>query len=267
MAAHSSENPPSCEQATFERATHVSLEAPGERTRSIRRIAVELTHETLRSEAIEGNWNWEFSDDADRRVRQELGTPDQDLGQSVLRQQQPSSPPERHQSPPNQGLPLDLDQFFKSNDGNLPPSPPKSPETDDEIRSSHKFYFGREEEDDDGAVCDDVEVCEPWTEDQLSSTAATRNQEAQRMRSSSSATDTTASERELRRHFGALYRIHDNVRRAGIPWDGRAASPADTMTDDFDVEDITDRMLASCDLVVASHADATNRENGNRGPD
>ena len=87
------------------------------------------------------------------------------------------------------------------------------------------------------------------------------------MRSSSSVTDTTASERELRRHFGASCRIHDNVRSTGIPWDRRAASPADTMADDLDVEDITDRMIASCDLMVASHVDATNRENENRGPD
>jgi len=288
MAAHSSGDPPTYEQATFERAMHESLEAPGVRTRSLRRIAVELVHETLRSDAIEGSW--EFSEDADQRIRQEFGNPDQDLGKSALCQQQSNIDDEtKFERDHVRGLVPDTYQEIRPNVFERRTPLTASPISASEMLLPHGEIvpIPRRDLDED----DDVEVYEPWTNAQLSSIDAIRDQEIQRlhssssvadtsapserephrpfealqrMHSSSSETDTSAAEQELRRHFGALHRVYDQVQSTGIPWDGRPVSPTDPMTDDFDVE-ITDRMVTSCDLMAALHEDETNRVN--RGPE
>jgi hypothetical protein len=69
-------------------------------------------------------------------------------------------------------------------------------------------------------------------------------------------TDTTAAERELRRYFGNLNRIHDEVQRTGMPWDlddpdNRRSSPTDPITDTGEVENITYQMV-SCHMRTSS---------------
>ena len=69
-------------------------------------------------------------------------------------------------------------------------------------------------------------------------------------------TDTTAAERELRRYFGNLNRIHDEVQRTGMPWDpddpdNRRSSPTDPITDTGEVGNITSQM-ASCHMRTSS---------------
>ena len=183
MAAFSSGEPPSYEQATFQRAIHDSLDTSDMRKRSLREIALEDIHEQARSDAIENL----DSDDSEVEVSG------------------PWTEEQLH----------DIEEL-------------------QETKRLHRREF---------------------TSSSFDFTASNRRKPT----SPSSAvldTDTTAAERELRRYFGNLNRIHDEVQRTGMPWDpddpdNRRSSPTDPITDTGEVENITSQMV-SCHMRTSS---------------
>jgi hypothetical protein len=108
---------------------------------------------------------------------------------------------------------------------------------------------------------DDPEVYGPWTEEQPRDIEEARLHEIKRLYrlefispSAVHDTDTSATERELRRHFGNLNRVYDEVERAGVAWDpdNRSAPPTDPITDaGSEVEEIATRM-ARCNMRTPS---------------
>ena len=250
----------------------------------MRRIALEDIHEQARSDAMK--YNHDFSDDADQRVRNEFATPDLVLGHSALKRQLPSPPAE----------PANLDSGDSELDAYEPwtedqqPTPFPSRSLAGKLPFLRRTLTSTEGRDLCGSIGppavnpvvtldehfnlrvakptvtkDDIEEAKlqetkrlhrsDFTSSSFGFTAANRRA----FTSSSSAvldTDTTMAERELRRYFGNLNRIHDDVERTGVPWDpnnpdDRRSSPTDPITDTGEVEDITSQMVR-CHMRTSS---------------